>query len=234
MQKPKSPELEDVEFWERMNFLIGDERPYPWSERVGLNRSAFQSARTRGKKPLPRTVKAWADKIGCNYEWLNTGQGEAFELKAITKQTKQDDNLKKEVIPHFSIVNKHRHMRRIYESMQCETVDDLLRVAYNATEGMLSKTYAYMLPEDKTDVLVKFINGVSCLPDIDTETLHLAIWSIEYPLYQTRQNMSHNNKVQLISDIYKLYDSNAEMKKATLDEYMKYKEGSNSGRSDEP
>jgi hypothetical protein len=39
----------DAQFWARIETLIGDERPYPWAERVGINRSAFQSARSRGK-----------------------------------------------------------------------------------------------------------------------------------------------------------------------------------------
>lgn len=70
----------DVSFWKRMDELIGDERPYPWAEKIGINRSAFQSARTRGKKPLPKTVKVWAEKIGCDYDWLNNGDGVAFPI----------------------------------------------------------------------------------------------------------------------------------------------------------
>ena len=70
MQKETSPENDDIQFWDRMNFLIGDERPFPWSERIGLNRSSFQSARSRCKKPLPKTLKQWAEKIGCSSDMI--------------------------------------------------------------------------------------------------------------------------------------------------------------------
>lgn len=213
MQKPKSPELEDVQFWERMDFLIGDERPYPWSERVGLNRSAFQSARTRGKKPLPKTVKLWAEKIGCSYEWLQNGVGQpwpeqAFESKAVVLIEKLDTTTT--------------------ASINDQINQELLLQCFDSTDGALYSTYRVMEADDKADFILRFYkalaneDGVDLT--IDEDRFILAVFTIEIALYYTRRIMSPSNKVELISDIYNKYAKNPEMQKQTLNEYKEYRE----------
>lgn len=65
-------------FWKRMDSLIGTEEPYFWVARHGITKSTFQSAKARGNRPLTTTLKDWAAKIGCDYEWLKDGVGVPF------------------------------------------------------------------------------------------------------------------------------------------------------------
>ena len=71
MQKTK--EQLGEEFWQRIETLMGDERPYSWCARVGINKGSFQSAYNRRARPLDQTIAKWADKIGVSSEWLKTG-----------------------------------------------------------------------------------------------------------------------------------------------------------------
>lgn len=209
MQKQTSPENDDIQFWDRMNFLIGDERPFPWSERIGLNRSSFQSARSRCKKPLPKTLKQWAEKIGCSYQWLNNGIGEAFPGRGqVTKSIEIGEEKAKETSPgHIN--------------------DELLSQCYESTEGALYATYRMMDPDDKSEFILKFYKLLSeekgLALNVNEDTLLLSIFTIEIALYYTRQVMSSKSKTELISDVYRLYDDKPEMKQQTLDEYNQYK-----------
>ena len=209
MQKETSPENDDIQFWDRMNFLIGNERPFPWSERIGLNRSSFQSARSRCKKPLPKTLKQWAEKIGCSYEWLSNGTGEAFPGRGqVSKSMGIGEEKAKEALPgHIN--------------------DELLFQCYESTEGALYATYRLMDPDDKSEFILKFYKLLSeekgLALNVNEDTLLLSIFTIEIALYYTRQIMSSKSKTELISDVYKLYDDKPEMKQQTLDEYNQYK-----------
>ena len=69
----KNKEQLGLEFWERMNILIGDERPYSWAVRHGIPKGSFQSALERKSKPLDRTLDKWAELIGVDAHWLKTG-----------------------------------------------------------------------------------------------------------------------------------------------------------------
>ena len=71
MQKNK--EQKAKEFWDRINSLIQGENPYSWAVEKGINRSTFQSAYTRGSRPLDRTIDEWAKLIGVDETWLKTG-----------------------------------------------------------------------------------------------------------------------------------------------------------------
>lgn len=77
MQKNKKQIGED--FWLRIEMLMNGENPYSWAVSHGINKSTFQSAMDRGTKPLDRTVTKWAEKIGVNSEWLNTGIGDPYD-----------------------------------------------------------------------------------------------------------------------------------------------------------
>lgn len=69
----KNKEQLGLEFWERMNILIGDERPYSWAVRHDIPKGSFQSAYERKSKPLDRTLDKWAELIGVDAHWLKTG-----------------------------------------------------------------------------------------------------------------------------------------------------------------
>jgi hypothetical protein len=101
MQNKKlSREEAAVAFWERLDWLIGDERPYAWATSKGINRSGFQSARERRTKPLSKTVQDWATKIGCSFEWLDTGEGEPFpgDKPALNPEFVLDKDINYEVL----------------------------------------------------------------------------------------------------------------------------------------
>ena len=69
----KNKEQLGLEFWERMNTLIGDERPYSWAVRHDIPKGSFQSAYERKAKPLDKTLDKWAELIGVDAHWLKTG-----------------------------------------------------------------------------------------------------------------------------------------------------------------
>lgn len=133
MQKIKtSREEAAAEFWQRMDLLIGDEKPYPWAVKHGLNRSAFQSARERGTKPLSKTVAAWAANIGCSYEWLDTGIGEPF--------AKHDENL---AVDNLDDSNQENNINF-----------ELLELSIETLECFLNESRRNMTPNAKSALII--------------------------------------------------------------------------------
>ncbi|MFN3289330.1 MAG: hypothetical protein ACK410_02660 [Acinetobacter sp.] len=175
----------DLKFWERMDLLIGDERPYPWAETKGINKSAFQSARNRKKKPLPKTVKAWAEKIGCNYAWLNEGIGEPYGETA--GEVISGMNVSKQGTESALAINKYLLTQSI------ETAEKALQIA-NGT----------MTSEDKAEFITTlFLN--ENLNHLNEELLKACISLIEKALKQTRRTLSPEPKSELIIVIYNFY-----------------------------
>jgi hypothetical protein len=196
MQNEKSKDIEDIQFWERMEFLIGDERPFPWSERIGLNRSAFQSARARGKRPLPKTVKKWAEQIGCDYVWLNTGKGDPFD-----EETLYDPVI--EIIPAKT------------EQQEPHTLDAaLLQKAFETLVQALNATGRIMQPKGVSRFVATVYASLKENEDMDTEVLQDCILTVEEALKSTRRTMSPKAKTDLILVIYELYSGNASYKEA--------------------
>jgi hypothetical protein len=198
---PEILENSDFQFWQRMSLLIGNERPYPWSERVGLNRSAFQSARTRGKKPLPRTIKSWSEKIGCNYEWLDSGVAEIFseEKKQAEKNNLIDNNSK--------------------SNFKYPSIDNVLKTTYESTEGSLKETFSVMLPNEKADFVLHLV--IAIIEPINRkkyEVLFAAISTIETTLSKMQTSITLQDKVNLILKIYKIYDEYPEVLLTALKE----------------
>lgn len=214
MQKDKA--IENEQFWNRMDSLIDGERPYPWAEAKGINRSAFQSAKTRRTKPLPKTVRDWAEKIGCSYEWLNTGEGEAFPHTIVMSE------FDKNKAESFQTVSK----LHISES---KINNEILEQCFESTDGALKSTFRTMEADKKAEFILQFYTALldesGKALNIDPENFMLSVFTIEAALYYTRQTMSPKNKVKLISDIYAQYDQNVEMKNSTIQELAEYKKG---------
>ncbi|MHA3102681.1 hypothetical protein [Acinetobacter sp. ANC 3791] len=181
----------DAQFWERIETLIGDERPYPWAERVGINRSAFQSSRSRGKKPLPKTVRIWAEKIGCSYDWLNNGVGKPFS---------NDTSLKK--VETLSSDNPP-----ILDT-------SLLQQAFETLDQALSTTNKVMAPEGRSKFVATVYASLKEQESLNTEVLEDCIYTIEEALKSTRRVMSPKAKTDLILVIYDLYSGEASYKEA--------------------
>ena len=218
------------------------EKPYSFATRVGLSKGTFTGIWVEGRTSLQmKTAQKIAAATGSNPVWVMTGEGEQFKQDQIQQSIQQDSKPyviqaveikpKKPKNQESSIDLAFKTALDIHQPEHNQELHQLLTACYEATEGALAATYTMMDPAVKAEFLIKFMQALTKVPDLyEEQTLLLAIFSIELPLYQARQSMSLNDKVQLISDIYKLYDSNAEMKKATLSEYLKYREGNNSGR----
>lgn len=218
MQKDKATENE--QFWDRMDSLIGDERPYPWAEAKGINRSAFQSAKTRKTKPLPKTVKDWADKIGCSYEWLNTGEGEPFNQVAQQNQAEQIKTAFTDKIQSMPLLD--------IELLQPNEINkELLEQCFDLTDGVLEATFNSMRADDMSDFIIKLyktrLEEVNQEFKLNEENFMLAIFTIEVALVYTRHTMTPKSKAQLIPEIYEKYYSNSAMKQATIKQLEKYR-----------
>lgn len=178
---------EAKEFWDRLTYLIGAERPYSWAENRGINKSSFQSAKNRGTKPLPKTIKLWAERIGCNYEWLNNGVGEPY-----TKESNSlNDPKEKTSVEQEPNLNK-----------------DLLIQAFNALESSLQHANKEMEPKGRARFISALYEGLRKDDGIDIHVLSDCIYTIEEALVLRRQLMSSKAKAQLILSIYKLYICN--------------------------
>ncbi len=196
MQNEKSKDVEDIQFWERMELLIGDERPFPWSERIGLNRSAFQSARARGKRPLPKTVKKWAELIGCSYTWLNNGIGRPYEEETSTETVAAPVTTKTDQPePHI-----------------LDTA--LLQQAFDTLEQALEATGRIMQPKGVSRFVATVYASLKEDEEMDTVVLQDCILTVEEALKATRRVMSSKAKTDLILAVYELYSGNASYKEA--------------------
>lgn len=195
----------DLKFWERMEFLIGEERPYPWAESKGINKSAFQSAKNRKKKPLPKTVKLWAELIGCSYQWLNEGIGEPFS--DMQEKPEQAD----------AIVQSGK------TDIPISIDKELLTQSIETAEKALLIANGTMTPEKKAEFIstLYFNNNVN---NISEELLKACISLIEKALKDTRRTMSPEPKSELILVIYNFYSDKPwteEHLKSALDQLIR-------------
>ncbi|MDH1068498.1 hypothetical protein N5B96_03155 [Acinetobacter johnsonii] len=202
MQNEKSKDIEDIQFWERMEFLIGDERPFPWSERIGLNRSAFQSARARGKRPLPKTVRKWAEQIGCNFEWLNKGIGEPFSLRLVKSRLQSLHKDQANPAHYDTDVEVPKVERKPYVPKSIDK--HLLTQAIETAEKALEIANGTMAPENKAEFIsTLYFNQNLC--DNDEKLFRACVTLIEKALKDTRRILSPEPKSELIIVIYNFY-----------------------------
>ncbi|WP_448760966.1 hypothetical protein [Acinetobacter tandoii] len=195
----KSKEQLALEFWQRIDTLIGDERPYVWVDSVGIKRATFQSAKTRGTMPLPKTIKDWSTKIGCSYEWLLKGAGSAFPDMSETKQAPA----------HSTVVDAGL-------TISTEIDRDKLEKAFFTTEQTLSAQHKVMSPDAKSEFIVMLYTALidNSLQTFDNQLLKIAIYNVENELENTRRVMSPDKKTLLIIAIYTLYIGDAYNKEA--------------------
>ncbi|MBF7683947.1 hypothetical protein I2F27_11520 [Acinetobacter sp. B5B] len=186
-------------FWERIDVLIGNERPYAWAESKGINKSSFQSARNRGTKPLPKTIKNWANLIDCSYEWLTTGIEEPF------------DNVKNQ-----EKINIKEELESILEEKHAipEMNTELLIEAFQTLDNALEQTKKVMPPAGRSRFITAVYDSLRTNDGIDLELLKDSIYTLEEALKLKRQFMSPRSKTRLILAIYELYSGDALYKEA--------------------
>ncbi len=65
-------------FKERLQFLIGDNKPYSWCKKVGIEKGLFQYYWQKEKIPKYDNLIKIRNYSGCSLDWLMTGEGEPF------------------------------------------------------------------------------------------------------------------------------------------------------------
>lgn len=65
-------------FIQRLKYLIGDEKPYPWAARVGITQATFNRMWKDGVAPKADILLLISKKTGCSIDWLLTGEGEMW------------------------------------------------------------------------------------------------------------------------------------------------------------
>ncbi|MBA8737020.1 S24 family peptidase [Chromobacterium violaceum] len=64
-----------TDFRQRLELLIGSEKPYAWAARNGLNKGSFTNMWYKGGVPRIGTAQKIAANSGCRVEWLLYGEG---------------------------------------------------------------------------------------------------------------------------------------------------------------
>jgi hypothetical protein len=69
----------DQAFKKRLEILMNGERPYSWSQKVGIDKGLFQYYWQRGNIPTHTNLIKIQKYTGCSLDWLLTGRTVAFE-----------------------------------------------------------------------------------------------------------------------------------------------------------
>ncbi|MEO9385533.1 S24 family peptidase [Chromobacterium phragmitis] len=82
--------MEDVQqqsdFRQRLERLIGSEKPYAWAARNGLNKGSFTNMWYKGGVPRLGTAQKIAANSGCRVEWLLYGEGPMQDLDGAARE----------------------------------------------------------------------------------------------------------------------------------------------------
>ncbi|WP_158253624.1 S24 family peptidase [Chromobacterium alticapitis] len=67
--------LQTSDFKQRLEVLIGAEKPYAWAARMGINKGSFTNMWYKGGVPRLATAQKIAASSGCRLPWLLHGEG---------------------------------------------------------------------------------------------------------------------------------------------------------------
>lgn len=65
-------------FKDRLQFLMGTNKPYAWCKKVGIEKGLFQYYWQMGKIPKYDNLLKIRNYTSCSLDWLMTGEGEPF------------------------------------------------------------------------------------------------------------------------------------------------------------
>ncbi|MBI4667538.1 MAG: hypothetical protein HY751_14140 [Nitrospinae bacterium] len=65
-------------FKERLQYLIGDTKPYAWCKQVGIEKGLFQYYWQKGKIPKYENLLKIRNHTGCSLDWLMSGDGDPY------------------------------------------------------------------------------------------------------------------------------------------------------------
>ena len=74
--KKKASKLKS--FKERLQYLIGETKPYAWCKAVGIEKGLFQYYWQKEKIPKYENLIKIRNHTGCSLDWLMTGDGEPY------------------------------------------------------------------------------------------------------------------------------------------------------------
>jgi len=62
----------------RLEYLIGNEKPFAWAKRVGIHSATFSRMWNEGVSPKADTLLYISEATGCSIDWLLTGKGTPY------------------------------------------------------------------------------------------------------------------------------------------------------------
>jgi len=65
-------------FKSRLQFLVGEDKPYSWCQKIGIEKGLFQYYWQKGKIPKHENLIKISNFSGCSPHWLMTGTGDPF------------------------------------------------------------------------------------------------------------------------------------------------------------
>lgn len=107
---------------DRLKELIGDERPYPWAERIGISPATFTRMWNEGVPPKADSLIKISEATGVSIDWLLTGQEPMWRADLIA-HTKDGKVLIAEVKSGYGQAFDKQMMQDIIEAIE-ESLDD--------------------------------------------------------------------------------------------------------------
>lgn len=104
-------------FKDRLKILIGDQRPYTFSKKVGIEKGLFQYYWQKGKIPTYKQLEKLCDYTGCTMEWILTGKEVDFSKLSILPTGKDPKSIR--------LGKTLRKLEQIYRTKNDETIDGL-------------------------------------------------------------------------------------------------------------
>ena len=98
-------------FKERLRILMsleGEERPYRWAKKVGIQRGLFQYYWQKGKMPTYENLIKIQNHSGCSIDWLLTGKTVASDITSLKfeKTGKSGDAGKSDFLEDVEMLKK--------------------------------------------------------------------------------------------------------------------------------
>ena len=73
--------------------VIGDEKPFTWAKRIGINGATFSRIWNEGVPPKANHLESIAKITGVSIDWLLTGEGPMMRGEAVSPQSQPAANL---------------------------------------------------------------------------------------------------------------------------------------------
>ncbi|UTH76031.1 helix-turn-helix transcriptional regulator [Chromobacterium sp. IIBBL 290-4] len=83
--------LQQTEFRQRLELLIGLEKPYAWAARIGINKGSFTNMWYKGGVPRQATARRIADSCDVRFEWLMFGEGAMRDAARAREEPRREE-----------------------------------------------------------------------------------------------------------------------------------------------